>query len=127
MIVTLSFVITSCGGTSITASLMSTIINFSIPGKTMFKPGEASLLYFPNLSTSPLSKGRRILNILNAIVSIIATVKTVLTNVKIGSINIYCITYLLLGLIEIMLQSLQTPLFLVRNDLEQEQTLQIIL
>ena len=65
---------------------MSTIINFSIPGITIFKPGEASLLYFPNLSTRPLSKGRRILNILKTIVSNIATVKTVLTKVKIPSI-----------------------------------------
>ena len=31
-------------------SLISTIINFSTPGITIFKPGDASLLYFPNLS-----------------------------------------------------------------------------
>ena len=65
---------------------MSTIINFSIPGITIFKPGDASLLYFPNLSTNPLSNGRRILNILNTTVRIIATVNTVLTKVNMDSI-----------------------------------------
>ena len=67
VIVTLSFVITSCGGTSITCSLMSTMINFSIPGITMFSPAVASRLYLPNLSTNPFSNGLKILNILNAI------------------------------------------------------------
>ena len=50
-----------------TCSLMSTIINFSIPGITIFRPAVASRLYFPNLSTKPFSNGLKILNILKAI------------------------------------------------------------
>ena len=88
VIVTLSLVITSWGGTSITASLMSIIANFSIPGITTFKPGDASLLYFPNLSTKPLSKGRRILNILNTILTSIAIANTVLIKLNISSMFI---------------------------------------
>ena len=89
VIVTLSLVITSCGGTSITCSRISTTINLSIPGITIFKPEVASRLYLPNLSIKPFSNGLKILNILKATNTKRPNSMTLLTSEKINSIMLF--------------------------------------
>ena len=65
---------------------MSTMIILSKPGMTIFSPDFASLLYLPNLSTSPVSKGLIILNILNNTTPSSAIITTHLTIPNIISI-----------------------------------------
>ena len=64
------------------------MIILSIPGRTILRPGLASLTNLPSLSTRPNSKGLIILKILNKTTPRRAIIITHLTNPKITSIKL---------------------------------------